>query len=230
MSQVLQKAKKILQEEHGIKMITSTEIYVKNSEDHQCYTSAKSFADDLTAIIASLTEAQNKIALKVLQDLYIEYFAEVGLKVNIEKNEHIVLSTSPRADTNFIISGRAEKSQVKLLGLTFKNGWNTEPHISNLASRTSYRMAGIARLKPYLTGKQIARLLDALVMSLLRYALELTSSSRANLYKLQIIQNRALRMATNALKTDKISDMLKLTGWQSVTNILRTQQIKLVKW
>ena len=87
-SQVLKRAKKILQEEYNIKMITRTDIYVKNSEDHQCYTKSNSFTDDLTATIAMLTEEQNKIVLRVLQELYIQYFAEVGLKVNIDKNEH----------------------------------------------------------------------------------------------------------------------------------------------
>ena len=74
----------------------------------------------------------------------------------------------------------------------------------------------------------MARLLDALVMSLVCYALELTSSSRKNLYRLQQIQNMALRMATNAQMGDKIFDMLAETNWHSVTNILRLQQIKLV--
>ena len=164
-----------------------------------------------------------------IKELYIQYFAEVGLKVNIDKNEHIVISTSPRTDMNFTIAGRAEKDKVKLLGLTFKAGWNTEPHVNQLSSRTSFRMAGLARIKPYISKKHLARLLDALVMSPLRYALELTATSRKCLYKLQQIQNRALRMATGSLKGEKISDMLSETKWYSVTNLMRLQQIKLVK-
>ena len=101
-------------------------------------------------------------------------------------------------------------------------------HVNNLASRTSFRLAGISRIKDNLSKKQLHQLVDSLVMSLVRYALELTATNQGCLKKLQAIQNRALRVATGSPKERKISDMLKETKWLSVTNLMRLQQIQAV--
>ena len=73
-----------------------------DNSQHQAYTTDNSFVDDLTATVCTNNEEQNKIVLNVLQDLFVEYFKNVGLKVNLDKNEHLVLSTSPRIDRCFM--------------------------------------------------------------------------------------------------------------------------------
>ena len=155
----------------------------------------------MTATVCTDTEEQNKIVLNVLQDLYVEYFKNVELKVNLDKNEHLVLSTSPRIDKCFIVGGREEKDKVKLLGLTFKANWKMDAHVNSVVSKTSYRMAGLARIMEYVDNKTLRRLLDSLVMSIVRYALEFTGITRQNLKKLQQIQNRAMRLAMNSQRS-----------------------------
>lgn len=218
-----------MKKEHNIDMTFSHEDYILRPAEHQAYVTDNSFADDLSATVCTDTEEQNKIVLNVLQDLYVEYFKDVGLKVNLEKNEHLILSTSPRVDTSFKVGDREEKKQVKLLGMSFKAGWKTDVHVNALVSRTSYRMAGLARIKPYLKKEVLARLLDSLVMSLVRYALEFTGITRQNLRKLQLIQNRAMRLATDSVKEEKISTMLNKLKWTSVQNLMRLQQLQMLQ-
>ena len=117
---------------------------------------------------------------------------------------------------------------MKLLGLTFKANWKMDAHVNAIVSKTSFRMAGLARIKDFVDNKTLRRLLDSLVMSIVRYALEFTGITRQNLKKLQQVQNRALRLATNSQKDEKISDMLKETRWTSVQNWMRLQQLQTI--
>ena len=83
-----------------------------------------------------------------------------------------------------MVGDRAEKDKVKLLGLTFKTNWKMDAHVNAVVSKSSYRMAGLARIKDYVDNKTLRRLLDSLVMSIVRYALEFTGVTRQNLKKL----------------------------------------------
>ena len=74
-----------------------------------------------------------------------------------------MLSSNPRIDSCFVIDER-KKDEVKLVGVTFKTGWKMDNHISTLTnkSKNSFRLAGLTRLKPYLTKKHLVFDLDCM--------------------------------------------------------------------
>ena len=51
-----------------------------------------------------------------------------------------------------------------------------DSHLIALASKTSFRLAGLARIKPFIKKEHLAQLTDSLVMSLVRYAMEVTTA------------------------------------------------------
>ena len=116
-----------------------------------------------------------------------------------------------------------EAESVKLLGVTFSAGWNFDKHIQNLVARCNFRIANLAKIKPYITVKQLSQLGEALVMSVVRYGLEFLAASEANLTKLQGIQNRLMRMVTSSDRSERIANMILRLKWTSVRNLARLQ-------
>ena len=124
------------------------------------------------------------------------------------------------------LEGRKAKDQVKLLGIQFSSNWNFRSQVNSIISRTSFRMLGLSRIKDFLSKKHLKNLLDSLVISVIRRGLEFTAISNDNLKRLQKVQNRALRIATDSSNDERISR--KETGWLSVMNLFRLQQIPMV--
>ena len=181
--------------------------FILQTTNTQAHSDSKSFADDLTAVVITDTEEQNKLVLNVLQELYVQYFSDVGLKVNLTKNEHV--------------------DQVRLLGLNFKSGWKYDPQVSSISSRTSFRLTALARVKKIMSIQQLKNITDSLVLSLIRYGIELVGTHAANLKKLQVMQNRAKRLVTGKPLEEKVSNLIDETRWLSVQNMMRVQQIQI---
>ena len=194
--------------------------------DCEAYSTSSSFADDLTATVVTEDEETNQMILQKLSDQYVHYFASIGLKVNKSKNEHIVLSTN--RSMNIVVDGRPEKKCVKLLGLTFETGWRTSAHIDNIVKRSNFRMANLAKIKHLIPLSLLRQLCDALIMSIIGYAIVMTCTNKANLKRLQTLQNRVMRLCTNEDGKARIASMLTTLKWLSVANTWRLKQVKLL--
>ena len=69
-----------MKKKYDIELTTDNVKMIRMNKDDQSYAKSDSFADDLTATVITKNVEQGKIIMTVLQDLYIDYFAEVGLK------------------------------------------------------------------------------------------------------------------------------------------------------
>ena len=167
--------------EINLRITTCKDTYIKDMTSYDGFMTSESYADDLTAVVVTDNEDQNERLLNILSQEYVKYFKSVGLKVNVSKGEHLILSKN--RSKQIVVDGRMEAESVKLLGVTFAAGWNFDKHIQNLVARCNFRIANLAKIKPYITVKQLGQLGEALVMSVVRYGLEFLSASEANLTK-----------------------------------------------
>ena len=206
------------EKEHKIQIELDPKKYLENKVD--C-SGSDSFADDLTVYNHNKDDKEAKVVLEIQAEEFKKYFAALGLKVNVKKNQHLVISRTRTLD-NVIVEGRNEADQVKLLGVTFTKNFNFDPHINNITKKINLRVACLSKVKKFMNPKQFKTTCEAMAMSIIRYALEIYGSDHRSQSKLQKLENRILRLVTGCDQREPIRNMLAETGWLSIKN----QQIK----
>ena len=88
-----------------------------------------------------------------------------------------------------------QKDHVKYLGILVDQHLNWKYQINNVALKISRGIGILAKLKPYLKDNLLKNIYYSLVYSHLSYGIEAWgSAAKANLYKLNILQNKAVRI------------------------------------
>ena len=76
--------------------------------------------------------------------------------------------------------------------------------------------------------KVLKQTIEVLVLSILRYGLEVFCKTQAHASKLQKTLNSALRLVTNGDRYSSSEKMLKETGWLNVPNMIRQQKCEML--
>ena len=177
------------------------------------------FADDTTVMQSASNDTNLQIAMNVASHEFSTYLSVVGMKVNITKEEHNTFA--PKAFkrellNGVMVDGRREAKQVKLLGITVATGYVFTPHVSNIVSRVSHRIAHVKRLQQYLSEKKLKEVADVLLLSVLRYRLEVVGRDQVNLKRLQKVLNVVLCLVS---KADKFASVRLMQARLSVLNM-----------
>ena len=177
------------------------------------------FADDTTVMHSASNDTNLQIAMNVASHEFSTYLSIVGMKVNITKEEHITFA--PKAFkrellNGVVVDGRKEAKQVKLLGITVATDYSFTAHVSNIVSRVSHRVAHVRRLQQYLSEKKLKELADTLLLSVLRYGLEVAGRDLVNLKRLQKVLNVILRLIS---KADKFTSVRLMQARLAVLNM-----------
>lgn len=106
---------------------------------------------------------------------------------------------------------------VRDLGVHLDRYLNMRTHINKICSSATLSLRNIARLKKYLTNKQLQTLIHALITSKLDYCNSLLYGLPDNdLGKLQRIQNSAARLVMSKKRSDDASPLLYQLHWLPV--------------
>ena len=105
---------------------------------------------------------------------------------------------------------------MKLLGITVATDYTFTAHVSNIVSRVSHRVAHVRRLQQYLSEKKLKELADTLLLSVLRYGLEVAGRDLVNLKRLQKVLNVILRLIS---KADKFTSVRLMQARLAVLNM-----------
>ena len=152
------------------------------------------------------------------------WFKKWGLKVNWDKTRHINFGVSKMniwIDGNHIKKGK----EIKFLGLKIDKKINLIQHLTEKIKSTYKILNHLSTLKHQysLSKPKFLMLYKTLLRSKLEYShICLLSMSKTQLHKLEITQNKALRLILNKPRWTKIIELYKEANISSIENRLKT--------
>ena len=186
------------------------------------------YADDTQILVSGKKTCMADVVAeleRVLASLDI-WFRGNGLKVNAEKTQlmflgsHQNLRNTPDVTVNFRDHHLLPSSEAKNLGLTFDRTLSWDSHVSNITRRCFGTLAGLSHLRGYLPPSVISALVNALVLSQIRYCISVYGNgTQKNMSRLQKVINYGAKVIFGRKKFDRVSDLLKRLGWMSAESL-----------
>ena len=145
------------------------------------------------------------------------------LKINQDKTEMILFH--PKSLRRQVIIGGTFIGEecirfskyVKNVGVTLDNNLTLDKHVNNIVSYTFKLLKNIGRVRKMITDKQTEMLVHAVSTSRLDYCNSLfINMNKANLFKLQKVQNASARLIARKSKRQSVSGIMKKLHWLKV--------------
>ena len=110
------------------------------------------------------------------------------------------------------------KPSVRNLGVILDPDLNYEAHIKKVIQVSFYHLRNIAKIKPFLSTRDLTTVIHAFIYSRLDYSNSLHSClSTKSVQRLQLVQNAAARVLTGTKKYDHITPILSSLHWLPIT-------------
>ena len=176
------------------------------------------YADDTQLAISGprsrLTEMEK--CLEQVLDIMCTWFLQNGMKINASKTEMIMcgdrrqLARIPRQASVMFLGERLEsREEVKSLGVVIDKCLTWEKHVKSVSNRCFGTLIGLANAKHVIPPEVLPRLIDSLVMSQIRYCIQVYGSAGPTvLGKIQKVLNFAARIVSRRRKYDHILDVM----------------------
>ena len=183
------------------------------------------YADDTTVYAIGETREEVLQSLEVASQALLSFMAASGMAANKEKTKFIMFGK--KGGTVMDVDGfKLEETEGEaLLGVKISKSLGWKIHVEELESELKKRIGLLNRLKNKLPKHIMAKLVQPVFTSKLTYALEIIGSPSINgmsqeafLKRLQILQNRASRVALGVAPKHRIpsSKLLAQTNQTSV--------------
>ena len=176
------------------------------------------YADDITQTITHPSKSHGMLRAKTMTAITRINHFEKQWKIKTNTDKFKLISIQHRLNTPFPITinnTRLEyETNGKFLGLEF-TPYGIKKHIDEREARARFALTKLKRFASCTT-KTKTRLYTSLIRPILEFpAIPLNTLSRSALYRLQKVQNRALRWATNTYypsrtTTQQIHEQLKI--------------------
>ena len=196
------------------------------------------YADDTQVAI---TGPRGRIAamqhcLEGILDTMCTWFQQHGMMVNADKTE-LLLCGDRRQIANLTqlpsitFMGETLKctDKVKNLGVTMDSNLSWKYHIKNLTGKCLGMLLGLLHAKHSLPLSLLPRLIDSLVMSHVRYCIQVYGSANSCvLSELQKVINFAARVISGRRKYDHISDVVRQLEWLTIPELVAYNDVCLL--
>ena len=185
------------------------------------------YADD-TQLYLNLSSGNDHVAISGLLNCFealTKWYAVNGLQLNAEKTDGILLGTAARLRNDGVVSGirlstasdLVLASTVKTLGVTLDSSLSFNKHIDNICQASRYHIAALRHIRKCVNTQTAKEIAAVIVGSRLDYCNSLLyGTSKANVHKLQLIQNSLARVVMLKRKNDHISNSLRELHWLPV--------------
>ena len=185
------------------------------------------YADDTTIYLAERTIDGLNRKLSEEMKLVTEWVNCNGLILNVSKTTSMVIGSNyslrSNPELNVMINNKLIKhvKEVKLLGIIIDRTLSWDMHIKRIITKIGNILSMIRRCSKYLTTQITKQVIQALVLSHMDYCTVVWSNtSLANIRKLQLIQNKAARVALMYGIRSNICQMHASLGWLDVKHRL----------
>ena len=189
--------------------------------------SSTEFADDVTGVTIAKTEKLVQTSLQVMANEYKAYFGANGLKINVDKCEHIVLGQ--HRTITVVVDGRHEADSVKLLGVTFDKRYKFDKHIDKVTAKIATRNGQLAKVSNIADTETTKMLANAVVNSVAQYGCEIYGKDLKQINRVQVKLNNTMRIILHAKWKTRIHDMLRELKWQKMVEMIQYNKIMLLK-
>ena len=200
---------------NDISLFAEDAVVVQYADDTQILVTGKKA--DLKNIIHRMERALSSLDI---------WFRANGLKVNAGKTQLMLLGSAQnlRNAPDFTVKFRDHNlfpvSEAKNLGITFDRTLNWNAHVTSVVRRCFGILSGLSHLRGRLPSSVISVLVNALVISQVRYCVSIYGNgSKVNLSRLQKIINYGAKLVFGRKKYDHVSDLLDKLGWPSAENL-----------
>ena len=171
------------------------------------------FADDTQSSFSKPTVEELKSAAKEESAAVVNHFGANNLVNNADKAALLYNNRGKAGNITMEIAGEQITSveSEKLLGLHFSSSMDWKTHIQKLLSTLNQRLGVLRRLRPKVPGDKLRIIAEAIFTSVARYGIAVYSKPRLHkdagwedLHKLQVVQNKMLRLLAGKKTTDKV--------------------------
>ncbi len=145
------------------------------------------------------------------------------MKVNVAKTKVMLFCTSVKKydPMNFNIYLNDHRLQIvndiKYLGITIDTHLKWQDHVDNVCKKIGIKLAILRRIKPFLTKDILKTVYNTTVLPLFDYAsIVWCSCGEGNLKRLQILQNKAMRIILSAHYLTSSKDLLAELQFMSI--------------
>ena len=186
------------------------------------------YADD-TQLLVSGPKSQLHHTVARLEHVLAsldDWFRCNGLKVNAEKTQLMLLGSRQNLRTvpHFTVKFRDHSlipcSEARNLGLVFDRTLSWNSHVALVSKRCFGMLTGLSHLKHSLPAYVLITLVNALVLSQVRYCLPVYGNgSKLNTSKLQKNFNFAAKLIFGRKKYDHVSDLHERLGWLNAADL-----------
>lgn len=143
------------------------------------------------------------------------------LSLNESKTELIVFGPTDLENTSEAKLGPLSlfrKHHVKNLGMICDSALKFDKQVNEIAKTSFFKLRMISRIKPFLSHKNLEKIIHAFITSRIDYCNSLYYGAQNKvLDRLQMVQNAAARLLTGTRKFDHITPVLKALHWLPVT-------------
>lgn len=197
------------------------------------YCSCKFFADD-TAIYISGKNI-NEIIWKLNSDLKnVSNWLNINkLKINVEKTVYIVIKNkiTDNSEINVIINNTKleQVSETKYLGIIIDDKLDFKKNLDYVVKKMSKKINFLSRISNKLTPITRTKIYTSIVASHIEFCSSiLFLSNETDLKKLQLLQNRGMRILLGCNKYTSIKSMLDCLGWMTIKQRVNFNTIVLI--
>ena len=196
------------------------------------------YADDTQIAVTGPREkiSEIKASISSILDTVATWFLQHGMKVNGAKTEFIVCGDTRQLQrikdppsSSFMGAIIQSSKFVKNLGVYMYETLSWDHHIKTIVSRCVGILIGLANVKHVLPIELLPRIIDSLVLSHVRYCIQVYgSANKTSLKSLQKILNFSARIISGRRKNDDISDVLHKLNWPNVEQLVQQSDQELL--
>ena len=115
---------------------------------------------------------------------------------------------------------------VKLLGLHLDQNLTWDSHVTQIVKKCNRSLAQVGRVKDLLPRQQRIAVVNALIIPHIDYCCSVWgNTTQNNIRRLQVVQNRAARLALGCDRYTHVDSMLKTLGWLTVRDRIQQKSI-----
>ena len=188
------------------------------------------YADDTQVAITGARERirDMEAAMEHVLGILSNWFSQNGMMVNAAKTELMVCGDgrqiaklNPQPKVRFMGEDVHCSKNIKNLGVIMDSTLSWKPHAKHVTNRCFGVLIGILHAKHSLPASVLPRVVDSLVISHIRYCIEVFGSSgKTVVQEFQKVLNFAARVISGRRKYDHISDVQSDLGWLSALKLV----------
>ena len=164
------------------------------------------------------------------------YFHSNGLKVNVTKFELLTLGTRqnlrslPSFTVNFRGTSLSPTTEVRNLGVIFDQHLSWDAHVTAVSRKCCGILTGLSHLRHYLPPETLPEIVNALVISHIRYCLVVYGNGSAkNHLRIEKVINFAARVISGKRKYDHVSGVRDSLRWLDAPSLSHHQTLCLLQ-